>query len=278
MSRSHAPTGSDDGLRTEEVDAYLQRLNVAPDTIETPDLETLTRLLRAHVHTVPFETLAITGDPFGERTGEGVVLSVPYLYEKIVERERGGYCFELNGLFHALLNTLGYDVHRAAGRMSSALRIPANHHTNIVTLDRPYVVDVGTGPPTIRVPVPLDGTPVTDGIGTEWRVVASPRPDASHRIEYRTADESEWQSRFVFNDAPRSLHYFKAANDYLQSAPESPFTDAPSVTLTTETGYRTLSGESYEEADGTDRQERTVTGDDWHDLLAQSFGLSYRTD
>lgn len=269
---------SSDALRRNEVEAYLKRLGVAPETIGTPDLETLARLQRAHVTTIPFETLAITGDPYGDQTGEGVVLSVPHLYEKIVERERGGYCFELNGLFYTLLDALGYDVHRASARMASALQVPANHHTIVVALDRRYVVDVGTGPPTIRVPVPLDGSPLTDAIGTEWRVVPSERPDAPYCLEYRTADDSTWASRFIFEDTPRPLRYFEATNDYLQVAPESPFTGAPSVALSTETGYRELSGNTYEETDGPDRNERTATGDAWHNLLGENFGLRYRSD
>lgn len=101
-------------------------------------------------------------------------------------------------------------------------------------LDRQYVVDVGMGPPTHRIPLPLD-------------------------------------------DTPRPLHYFEATNDYLQSVPESPFTGAPAVTLSTETGYRKLSGDPFVEIDGADRCERTVTDDAWHDLLEQKFGLRYRS-
>jgi Arylamine N-acetyltransferase len=170
---------------------------VAPETIDGPDLETLARLRRAHLTTVPFETLAIMGDPCGEQEGEGVVLAVFHLYEKIVERRRGGYCFELNGLFHALLAGLGYDVRRAVARTTSVLRTPANHHTNVIDLDRRYVVDVGTGTPT--------------------------------------------------------------------------------VALSTETGYRKLSGDAFEEFSGEGRQERTVTGDAWHEILEQKFGLRYRS-
>ncbi|MFB6230563.1 MAG: arylamine N-acetyltransferase [Salinibacter sp.] len=160
-----------EGLSRDEVEAYLDRLAIPAESINAPGLSALSTLHRAHVTTVPFETLAITCDPYGERPGEGVVLSVPHLHEKIMARERGGYCFKLNGLFHSLLDALGYEVQRAAARMMSALRVPANHHTNIVTLDRRYVVDVGTGPPTIRTPVPLDGTPQTDAVGTGWRAV-----------------------------------------------------------------------------------------------------------
>lgn len=269
---------SSEGLSGDEVEAYLDRLAIPAESIDAPGLSALSTLQRAHVTTIPFETLAITGDPHGERTGEGVVLSVPHLYEKIVERRRGGYCFELNGLFHALLDALGYEVQRAAARMASALRVPANHHTIIVMLDRRYVVDVGTGPPMVRQPLPLNGTPQTDAIATEWRAVPSERPDAAYRTEFREPDDADWTVRYVFDDAPRSLRYFEATNDYLQSAPESPFTGAPTMALSTATGYRKLSDDMYEEVNGDEEQERAVPADAWHDLLAQKFGLRYAAD
>ncbi len=95
---------------------YLARIGLDPNTVTRPDLETLARLQRAHATTVPFENLDIVG-----RCVEAsrIVLSVPRLYEKVVERRRGGYCFELNGLFHWLLDDLGYDVDRIAAMVTS---------------------------------------------------------------------------------------------------------------------------------------------------------------
>lgn len=259
------------------VAAYLARIGIDAATVETPDLSTLQRLQRAHVTAVPFETLSIAGDPYGDREGEGVLLSVPHLYEKIVERERGGYCFELNGLFHVLLDALGYEVHRAAARVvtDGGIRIPANHHVNLVELDQQYVVDVGTGPPMLREPFSLDGTIHTDEAGVEWRVVVSERPDVAYCLEYRRPEDTEWKVRYVFDDEPRSLHYFAATNDYLQSAPESPFTGAPAVALSTEVGYRKLRGDTLIEVAGSDRRESTVTREAWHEILAQKFGIRY---
>jgi N-hydroxyarylamine O-acetyltransferase len=158
-----------------------------------------------------------------------------------------------------------------------AIRIPANHHAIVVDLDQSFVVDVGTGPPRIRTPLPLDGAHRTDEVGVTWRVVASERPDATYRTEYREAEDTDWTPRYVFNTEPRLLRYFDATNDYFQSAPESPFTDTPTVALATEAGYRTLSGDAFEEVSGTDRHERTVSGDDWHEVLEQKFGLRYRS-
>lgn len=259
------------------VDAYLERIGVDPEEIGVPDRPARERLQRAHVTTVPFETLAITGDPYGNREGEGVVLTVSHLYDKIVERRRGGYCFELNGLFYWLLSELGYDVDRVAARIVSdgGTRIPANHHALVVHIDQPFVVDVGTGPPRIRVPVPTDGTRRADECGIEWRVLESDRPDVRYRTEYRKPKESDWTPRYVFNDVPRSLRYFAATNNFLQSAPESPFTGEPVVSLSTRTGHRTLSDETLTEATNSGDRERTVTGNAWYTTLEQVFGLRY---
>lgn len=255
------------------VDAYLNRIGIAPASVDTPDRATLERLQRAHVRTVPFENLSIVGDPHDDREGPGVSLSVPHLYEKIVERKRGGYCFELNGLFHVLLDALGYKVDRCAARMVSALDTPANHHVNLVHLERRYVVDVGTGPPMLRTPLPLDGPPCTDEAGVDWRMVEPPRPDAAYREEFRPPGATDWESRFVFTPTPRALSYFNAANDYLQSAPESPFTGAPIVARSTPPGYITLSMDVLRERRGVDRREHTVPASDWHNTLHREFGL-----
>jgi N-hydroxyarylamine O-acetyltransferase len=278
VTADDTPIGSRTALGAAPTEAYLRRLGLAPETIASPGLSTLARLQRAHVTTVPFETLAVTGDLRGDRAGNGVVLSVPHLYEKIVERERGGYCFELNGLFHALLAALGYDVHRAAARLVSAIRVPANHHVNIVELDRRYVVDVGIGPPMLRTPLPLDGTPRTDTAGIEWRVAPSERPDAAYRVESRPPADADWTARYVVGDTPRPLHYFKATNDYLQSAPESPFTGDPTVARSTAEGYRKRSGTTLIGVTQSGRREQAISPDRWHDILEQKFGLRYSSD
>jgi N-hydroxyarylamine O-acetyltransferase len=256
---------------------YLRRIGVLPETVTTPDRRTLERIQRAHVTTVPFENLAIVGGPNDDRSGPGVTLSIASMYEKIVERARGGYCFELNGLFHWLLEELGYEVDRIAARVTSDgdAGPPANHHTNVVELDRRYVVDVGMGTPVMRRPISIDGSIRSDEAGVEWRIVESDRPDETYRSEYREAGDEEWSRRYVFSDVPRALRYFEATNDYLQSAPESPFTGDPVVSIATSDGHRKLSGTTLTETTSTTETERTVTGDEWDATLEREFGLQY---
>jgi N-hydroxyarylamine O-acetyltransferase len=253
---------------------YLQRVGVDPEGMTT-DRGSLHRLQRAHVETVPFENLSIVGDPFAEGRGEGVTLDPDALYEKVVGRERGGYCFELNGLFNGLLRAVGFEADRVAACVleeDGSVGTPANHHANVVHLDRRYLVDVGLAVPPLRRPLPLDGEVRTDRAGVDWRVVDSDRPDADFLTQYRKPG-GEWTDRYVLQERPRKLSYFEASCDHLSRAPESPFTGDPVVTIGTPEGYKKLDREALTVyRDGTEA-ERTVREAEWHDTLAAEFGL-----
>ena len=330
-----------------DADRYLDRIGRDPDAVAGADRETLRSLQRAHVTAVPFETLSITGDPHGPRDGEGVSLDPADTYEKVVERRRGGFCYELNGLFGRLLRELGYGPDRVAARVvnDGAARPPANHLSHVVEFDRRYVVDVGIGVPTMRRPTPLDGEVREDAAGVEWRVVESDRPDAAYVSQYRTpggdagdgrsddagdgegadeqssssprsttshedadgtssdepslanaredADEQSsssprstashedadgWSDRYVFSDVPRDRSYFAATCDFLSTAPESPFTGDPVVTLATEYGHKRLTTETLTVTENGEKRERSVAPEEWHDVLETEFGLRFPAD
>lgn len=257
-----------------DVGQYLRRIDVEPDSIGEPGYDTLTRLQEAHVRTVPFENLAIVGHPNDAGGGPGVSLEESALYAKLVEAERGGFCYELNGCFNRLLAELGYSVDRVVGAVlqDGEPLPPANHVTSIVHLDRPYVVDVGLGVPPMRQPVPLDGTARRDEAGVAWRVVESDRPDADYLTQYRVGEEP-WSDRYVFRTDPRPLSYVEATCEYLTTAPESPFTGDPVVSIATSDGYAKLTRDAMERlVDGT-VETRPVEPDDWEASLRSTFGL-----
>lgn len=266
-------------LDADAVAAYLERIGLEPGAIRPAerDLETLTRLQIAHVKHVPFENLSIIGDPFEDGAGPGVTLEIDALYEKIVERGRGGYCYELNGLFTSLLDALGFDVHRAAAMVipdDGEHSTPANHHVAIVSLDRAYVVDVGMGKPQMRRPTPLDGEATRqDGAGVAWRVVETDRPMYDHRVEYRIGD-GDWVARYDFDQTPRGLSYFQATCDYLSTAPESPFTGTTVVGLELDDGSIEMGRGTLTRMEGGEETEREISRAEWYDLLESEFGLS----
>jgi N-hydroxyarylamine O-acetyltransferase len=257
-----------------DADRYVERIGLDPATVNRPDYETLARLQRAHVTTVPFETFAINGHPDGSG-GEGVSLALDHLYEKIVERERGGFCFELNGLFGWLLAEVGFDADRVAARVVSDgdARPPANHHSFVVHLNRDWVADVGTAIPTIRRPLPLDGEVLTDAAGVDWRVVESDRPNADYAVEYRT--EETWDERYFFRTTPRRLSYFEATCEYLATDPQSGFVGDPVATIATPDGHAKLTPEAVTDTSGGEHTERPVDADSYDDVLADVFGIDF---
>jgi len=253
--------------------AYLARLGVDPDAVGD-DPAALRRLQYAHATTVPFETLAVTGDPFGDHDGRGVSLALVDCYRKVVERERGGFCYELNGAFGWLLDGW-FDVTRVAARVveDGELTPPASHMTHVV--DGAFVVDAGLGDPAMRRPTPLDGTAVTDSAGVDWRVRRSDRPDADYCVQYREPD-GEWRDRYIFAATERDRSYFRATCDHLTTAPESGFTGDPSVTMATASGHRRLTADRFVERERGDVvTDRPVTPGEWYDLLASEFGVRW---
>lgn len=256
---------------------YLARIGLDPDRAWPPTYETLATLQRAHVTSVPFETLAITGPPEEPPAGEGVTLAVPDLYEKLVERGRGGFCYELNGLFGWLLAELGFEVDRLAAAVlgeDGTPRPPANHHALGVALEAPYLVDVGLGTPKVRGPIPIDGGTGPDSAGVAWRVVESDRPDADY-LARACEPGSEWADRYVFTTTPRDLDYFTATCEYLTTAPESPFTGDPSVNVATDRGSKRLTADALVEVIDGEERETPVGPGEWLDVLEREFGIAY---
>ena len=130
---------------------YLQRIGL--DGPVSMDLQGLTKLLHAQLTHVPFENLDIWN------SGTCPSLDVEDLYHKIVLRRRGGYCFELNTLFRALLNSLGFDAYQVIASLvdENGVAAPPAHNAIICLLDgEKYFLDVGFGGPVPYVPLKLN--------------------------------------------------------------------------------------------------------------------------
>lgn len=223
-----------DTLTPAEADAYLSRIGArAP---EAPTREALASLHRAHLLAVPFENLDIW-------LGRPVRLERNALVGKVIGARRGGYCYELNGLFALLLRRLGYAVDLVSARVATAdggLTDEFDHVALVVSggrLDGPVLADVGFGEGFVE-PLPLhDGFERPErghAVGLAWR------GDTWAYRERR--DGEDWRDRFVFTTTPRLLSDFAERNEWQQSSPQSHFTRSRVASLLTPEGRLTLSG------------------------------------
>jgi N-hydroxyarylamine O-acetyltransferase len=209
-----------------DVDRYLERIGYRGPT--APSLEALRQLHLAHLTTVPFENLSV-------RSGELIVLDPERLFEKIVLRRRGGFCYELNGLFAALLDAFGFRVSRLAGRVG-ADGISFDHMALRVELDEPWLADVGFGD-SFLLPLRLeDRQPQEGGCGRRYRIDA-----VEGGLLLLREEEQEWQRQYMFTLESWPLAAFEEGCRYHQTSPASSFTRKTVVSRATQKGRITLS-------------------------------------
>jgi N-hydroxyarylamine O-acetyltransferase len=237
------------------VDAYLARIGM--DRPARPDAEALRELHIRHLLTVPFENLSI-------HLGEDIVLDSRALVAKVVDRRRGGFCYELGGAFAALLSALGFEVHVLSARVfgGDGLSLPYDH---LALRVGPWLADIGFGSHT-HYPLRLDERGDQDDPGGVFRIAEAPEGDLDvikdGKPEYR------------LETRPRELGDFEAGCWWNRTSPKSHFTRSLVCSLLTESGRVTLSGRTLIRTTSGARDEREL-GDDAEVLAAYRtwFGI-----
>lgn len=244
-----------------DVDIYLDRIGLEGPI--KPDLANLERLQRAHLTAVPFENLHVFA---GRPTGTTDERTVP----KVVDQRRGGWCFELNGAFAWLLSELGYQVTRHAANVVKPNPSPMPSHLTLqVTLDRPYLVDVGFGDSFIR-PLPLDSEGPHDGGVGPYRFMF----DAGTTTLIALGD-AEPTPEYRFSPEVRRPEDFEEASIYLRTTPGLQWTQSRFATRLLDGGPDrvTLLEDVLKFRMDGNWSEQSVAPDDWPDLLMQWFGM-----
>jgi N-hydroxyarylamine O-acetyltransferase len=245
------------------IDAYLERIGYAGP--RTPTLETLIQLHRAHLLSVPFENLDIA-------LGRRIEPSIDAFFDKIVRDRRGGFCYELNGLFAWLLGRLGFAATMLSARVWNGDRPGPefDHMALLVELDRGRVLaDVGFGDSFLE-PLPL-GEP-GPGIhqGTTYRVSGA-HPEL---VLERRKQGGEWERQYIFSLTSRHLSEFAAMCAYHQTSPASHFTRNSVCSIATPSGRVTISGRRAITTSGAGRDERAIAdAEQYRELLANWFGI-----
>lgn len=254
-------TTQGDVLTGDQVSSYLARIGASPPA---PSVESLRDLHLRHLRTVPFENLDIHLD-------RRISLAVPDLYAKIVERRRGGFCYELNGLFAALLRSLGYDVAMYACRVQGPHGLgPLFDHLalSVAMPDSPqrWLVDVGFGRHSAY--------PLRLGLAGDQR-----DPNGVFRLEERECGDIDvfldGKAQYRIETRPRVLADFDPTCWWQQTMPGSHFRAGPVCSrLTDSGGMITLADRVLISTEGGERTETKLVTDE--DVLAAyrlQFGM-----
>ena len=244
-----------------DLDAYLTRIGYGGS--REPTVETLRQLHRDHLLAVPFENLDVhLGHPIG--------LSIASFYDKIVRGRRGGFCYELNGLFAWLLEQLGFAVVMLSARVYDGSH-PGSEFDHLVLLvdaGERMIADVGFGDSFLE-PLRLDTAAEVEQHGSAYRLTKS-RLD---RVLERRRD-SYWEPQYIFSLSPRRLTEFGAMCERQQTSPESHFTRKTVCSLATLDGRITLSNSRLITTTGGRRVERDIESvDEYRSVLATHFGI-----
>jgi|SRR5882724_13080977 len=246
-----------------DVHAYLDRINYQGPL--APTAETLRQLQVAHLLTVPFENLSI-------HARQPIVLEDEALFRKIVNRRRGGFCYELNGLFAALLRALGFKVAMLSAQVASAegeFSRDFDHMALMIEIEERWLGDVGFGDSFVE-PLRLDEHDAQVQGDRAYRIVA----DGERLIVQRADNSNEWKPQYRFTLAPYQYSDYAEMCEYHQTSPLSHFTQARICSLLTPRGRISLSDMRLITTEGGERREHTVaTQEEYAEMLREHFGI-----
>jgi len=214
-----------------DIDSYLKRINFQQEIAVTK--EVLFNLQRAHLLAVPFENLDI-------HYGTKIKLDLDAIYTKIVIKRRGGFCYELNGLFFQLLKKIGFDVKIISARVAAkdGKYGPEYDHLTIIACvnNTNYLVDVGFGR--------FSYSPLEISLGVEIEDKFGTFNFDEYEGEYMRVNQVEKEElipQYIFKSHSIDFAAFEEICTYYQTSPDSHFKQNKVISISTINGRITLS-------------------------------------
>ncbi|MBR2521490.1 MAG: arylamine N-acetyltransferase [Oscillospiraceae bacterium] len=247
-----------------DIEAYYERIGF---TDGGSDTDRLYRLHFGHCTHIPYENLDVYN-------GEDVSLDPEDLYRKMVIRHRGGYCFEMNGMFHAALTASGFRAYGVLTRLSldGTPVGPYAHRMNIVEADGvKYICDVGFGGDGFALPLRLETDVVQTVRGIDYRVVPGTDPAMEYTVQIRRPEG--FQDMMGFVNKPAREADFSLLSFYMNRSPLSNFRKGIKVNLFTPTGRISMQDMFLTVRNGDDTDRRELRPEEVHQALIDNFGL-----
>lgn len=252
-----------------KIKAFLERIGLDPTMKIEHNFEFLKKIQYSAVTRIAYENLDIL-------EGKSLSLNKEDLFEKIVVRKRGGYCFELNGLLADILEEMGFGVeNRFARYVRGEADIPMRRHRILVVTcenDR-YFCDIGVGDVAPRFPIKMEENLEQTQFGETYHFTKDP----VHGWILWDFHKGEWRKFITFTEEKQYDVDFIQPSFYCEAHPDSVFNKAPMLAIKTEKGRKTINGKEYKEFEGTElvHLEENISDERFSQLLKQEFFLKY---
>jgi len=254
-------------LNEEQIQQYLDRIDYRGEVNNS--LATLHALHQKHLMHIPFENLDIF-------LGKPINLSTTALFDKLILRGRGGFCYELNGLFFALLSAMDFSPTMLSARVfngSSYGRAHDHMLLEVTTQGRQVIVDVGFGD-SFRIPLVLHGEWLQQ-FGTTYSI----EQEDSEFTLYQANENALRIPQYIFSLNPYRMLDFEEMCLYQQTSPESHFTQKSICSIATPKGRKTISNGRLLVTNGSTRSERKIAGEsEYRAILQKDFHISLPVD
>ncbi len=206
---------------------YLARIGYEGEV--SPDVATLNQLVQKQLRSIPFENTEVQAGRIPSLVPEDIV-------DKVLIRKRGGYCYEINGVFAMALTAIGFEWYFAGARpMFYPVRRPKTHMVVIVRIDgSDYLCDTGFGGYALRAPMEIvEGEAVQDGDRFRMEHL-----DGEYVVSSLVQDE--WQRQYGFAMQPQEWIEFSLANYFNATHPDTIFTQKKLAIMQASNGRKIL--------------------------------------
>ena len=249
-----------------DIKGYLERIGARRQY--HPSLPFLRDIHRHHLYTVPFENLDVAHK-------RKIILDVHKTYNKVVLCKRGGFCYELNGLFFHLLAQLGFDCYMIGARVfrdDGSLGPPLDHAAVLVRLrGEEWLVDVGFGDSFLS---PKRIVPYEVQVDYNRYFKLETDPDDNY-ILMMSDDGVDYSPKYWFSTQRKEYIEFLEMCEYHQTSPDSPFTRKKMITQATKSGRITLTDRRLKLTQlGEVNEIHLLNNDEFYSKLEQHFGIT----
>lgn len=241
------------------VEHYLERIGLSFASLnKLAAVDVLSLLHTSHLYSVPFENLDI-------HLNRPILLAAPAVLDKILQQQRGGFCYELNLAFSELLKALGFKVSLISAQVyqDQQFNPDYDHLCLVVQVDKQdFLVDVGFGD-SFTEPLAFSAqATLIENAGYQFKL----EQQAEDWVLYKSSQAGEWQAQYRFRLIARQIEEFQARCDYHQYDALSHFKQKVIASIARPNGRFTLSN---------NRQILRTDGHKEEDLIPDSFSYGF---